>query len=61
MKKVKLDEIRVDSFTTTPEVAAERGTVLGNDASAVTCIWSCVPRYTCPECALTRLEAPPAV
>ncbi len=54
--KVKLDDIQIDSFITTPEMVGERGTVQAHGASAVTCIHSCVPKYTCPECALTRAE-----
>jgi|1185.fasta_scaffold641081_2 hypothetical protein len=49
--KVKLEEIRVDSFATTAETADERGTVNGHDASLITCRLSCPPKYTCPECA----------
>jgi hypothetical protein len=54
--KVKLDDIQIESFITTPEMAGERGTVQAHDASAVTCRYSCVPKYTCPECAMTRAE-----
>ncbi len=49
--KLMLTDLRVESFTTTPPVSAERGTVQGNAASLITCRLSCPPRYTCPECA----------
>ena len=49
--KVKLEDIRVDSFPTTVEAADEAGTVRAFDASIPTCRFSCPPRYTCPECA----------
>lgn len=46
--KLRLDEMRVDSFSTTPARADEHGTVYANE---VTVHFSCPPRYTCPECA----------
>lgn len=49
--KVKLEDIRVDSFPTTAEPAREQGTVRAFDASVPTCRFSCPPYYTCPECA----------
>jgi len=49
--KVKLEEIRVDSFATTAEAMDEKGTVNGYNASLITCRLSCPPKYTCPECA----------
>lgn len=54
--KVKLEEIRVDSFATTSDVAEERGTVQAHAASVITCRFSCPPRFTCPECASPRQE-----
>lgn len=54
--KLKLEEIRVESYVTL-EADAARGTVRGEemDASLLTCNLSCPPKYTCPEC------APPAI
>ena len=50
--KVKLEEVRVDSFATTAETVDERGTVQAHEASLLlTCRFSCPPKYTCPECA----------
>lgn len=46
--KVKLEDVRVDSFATTPETAREQGTVHGFEATPR---FSCQPQYTCPECA----------
>ncbi|HEX8246470.1 MAG TPA: hypothetical protein VF541_23395 [Longimicrobium sp.] len=46
--KVKLDDIRVDSFATTAETAREQGTVRAFEATPR---FSCQPQYTCPECA----------
>jgi len=48
--KVKLEEIRVDSFPTAADPMRQRGTVNAYDQTASTCVWSCVPKYTCPEC-----------
>ncbi|MBV9107912.1 MAG: hypothetical protein JO306_00720 [Gemmatimonadetes bacterium] len=54
--KLKLEEIRVESYATL-DVDVARGTVRGEEmaASLVTCRLSCPPKYTCPEC------APPAL
>ena len=50
--KVKLEEVRVDSFATTAEAGDGRGTVKAHEASLLlTCYLSCPPKYTCPECA----------
>ncbi|HSU15396.1 pinensin family lanthipeptide [Longimicrobium sp.] len=50
--KVKLEEIRVDSFVTSAEPVDGRGTVRAFEASLLlTCHLSCPPKYTCPECA----------
>jgi hypothetical protein len=50
--KVKLEDLRVESFTTTVEADDVRGTVNAHAASLLlTCRFSCPPRYTCPECA----------
>ena len=46
--KVKLDDIRVDSFPTTSEPTREQGTVCAFEATPR---FSCQPQYTCPECA----------
>ena len=51
--KVKLDDIRVDSFATTAEAEAGAGTVRGYEEVTLlllTCYLSCPPRSTCPEC-----------
>ncbi|HSU15397.1 hypothetical protein [Longimicrobium sp.] len=50
--KVKLEEIRVDSFATAAEPSAQRGTVNAHMQTSYTCKWSCYPKYTCPECAM---------
>jgi hypothetical protein len=49
--KVKLEELLVESFATTPQAMDARGTVNAHDASLKTCRFSCPPYYTCPECA----------
>jgi hypothetical protein len=49
--KVKLEELRVESFATTAAADDARGTVYAHEASILTCRFSCPPRYTCPECA----------
>jgi len=54
--KLMLADLCVESFATTPAMDTERGTVRGNDASVVTCRWSCPPVYTCPECANVKEE-----
>lgn len=42
MKKIRLDvaELRVDSFSVTPEMAGRKGTVLGQSAYTVDFPWS---------------------
>jgi len=51
--KVKLENLRVESFATTLETDDVRGTVNAHEATGVvyTCKFSCPPYYTCPECA----------
>ena len=46
MKKLKLEALEVATFATTPQVALERGTVRGNEASGDLCStqdtrWDC--------------------
>jgi hypothetical protein len=50
--KLKLDDIRVDSFATGADAKPARGTVRGHEASLIvlTCYISCPPQYSCPEC-----------
>ena len=61
MNKLRLapEELRVESFGTTAAGADERGTVhgLATGGPGYTCYGrpTCVPIYTCPECA-----SPPA-
>ena len=55
--KIRLEDVRVDSFTTTHAPAEERGTVHANE---VTVHFSCPPRYTCPECASPAFLEPDA-
>jgi hypothetical protein len=57
MMKIKLDDVRVDSFATTHAPVAGRGTVHANE---VTVHFSCPPRYTCPECASPPFREEPA-
>ncbi|HEX8903843.1 MAG TPA: hypothetical protein VF771_03320 [Longimicrobiaceae bacterium] len=49
--KVKLDDIRVDTFATGEVPTLRQGTVRAHEATSYTCRWSCTPYYTCPECA----------
>lgn len=64
MKKLRLtlDHLRVESFPTAPEDETERGTVHGREmlglvaTPAGSCYTAygrptCLPNYTCPECA----------
>jgi hypothetical protein len=55
--KIRLDDVRVESFATTHAPVAERGTVHANEA---TVHFSCPPRYTCPECASPAFPEPEA-
>jgi len=58
--KVKLEELCVESFATTPQAMDARGTVNAHEATFVyTCKWSCPPYYTCPECAPRAMEERP--
>ena len=45
MKKLKLDDLAVESFDTTPAPHTERGTVFGEQGPC-TCYTNC----TCPQC-----------
>lgn len=54
--KIRLDDVQVESFPTTPEIAEEDGTVHGFAASIPR---SCPPFYTCPECASPVMEERP--
>ncbi|HET7464435.1 MAG TPA: hypothetical protein VFJ82_24460 [Longimicrobium sp.] len=55
--KVKLENLRVESFATTAGADDVRGTVNAHEASALyTCRFSCPPYYTCPECAPPVME-----
>ncbi|HEV7589782.1 MAG TPA: hypothetical protein VGO40_16825 [Longimicrobium sp.] len=56
--KVKLEELRVESFATTSLATTARGTVNAHDASLATCRFSCPPHYTCPECASPVMDEP---
>lgn len=59
--KVKLENLRVESFATTAAGGDARGTVNANEASALyTCRFSCPPYYTCPECAPRVVPERPA-
>lgn len=61
MKKLnlKLDDLAVESFDTTPAARPDRGTVQGNDVSDTTCYdrhctcetngFECETNYNCPE------------
>jgi hypothetical protein len=51
--KLKIEDLRVDSFATADGAMEGRGTVRANEATPY---WSCVPRYTCPECAPPVME-----
>ncbi|HET7233624.1 MAG TPA: pinensin family lanthipeptide [Longimicrobium sp.] len=54
--KVKLDEVRVESFATTAGNDGARGTVNAHEATPR---FSCQPYYTCPECASPVMEERP--
>jgi hypothetical protein len=55
--KIRLDDVQVESFPTTPEIRGEAGTVHGFAASIPR---SCPARYTCPECASPAFPEPDA-
>jgi hypothetical protein len=57
--KVKLEEIRVDSFATAAEPMQQRGTVNAHDASASTCVWSCGSTPVRSACTPPSRSAPP--
>ena len=51
--KLKLEDVRVDSFATLEAAPEERGTVQGQAASqliVLTCRATCPGNETCPEC-----------
>jgi hypothetical protein len=50
--KLKLEDVRVDSFATADAGTEERGTVhaQGSALIVLTCRASCPGNYTCPEC-----------
>ena len=51
--KLKIEDLRVDSFATADGQGESRGTVRANEATPY---WSCQPKYTCPECASPVME-----
>jgi hypothetical protein len=54
--KLKLEDVRVDSFATLDAATVERGTVQGQAASqliVLTCRATCPGNETCPECPVT--------
>lgn len=60
--KVKLENLRVESFATTAGAGGARGTVNAHEkasAALYTCRFSCPPYYTCPECAPPVMEERP--
>jgi hypothetical protein len=50
--KLKIDDIRVDSFDTAAEPAETRGTVEAHASQliVITCRATCPGQETCPEC-----------
>jgi hypothetical protein len=49
--KLKLDDIRVDSFATANAATEQRGTVHGHASLLlITCRATCPGHETCPEC-----------
>ena len=52
--KLKLDDIRIDSFATADAAPGQRGTVHGQATLLlITCRATCPGNETCPECPLT--------
>ena len=55
--KIRLDDVRVESFATTHAPVEARGTVHANE---FTVHFSCPPRRTCPACASPAFPEPDA-
>jgi hypothetical protein len=53
--KLKLEDVQVDSFITVDASAEQNGTVQGYQFSV---LFSCPPKYTCPECAPPAIDEP---